>query len=103
MRIEIDNITQEQAFAISDMLALMQDLGKSGASRWIAFYADGDGNFKPQVTVDGESPLRCAIGTFNRWHPAYFKDEGGEYSPEVMYFIDPDTMKPNQEKNNESD
>jgi hypothetical protein len=25
-----------------------------GASRWTAFFADGDGDFRPKITVNGE-------------------------------------------------
>lgn len=51
--IRIENITEAQAIAIESLLATWQSLGGLGASRWTAFYADGDGNFRPRITVDG--------------------------------------------------
>lgn len=56
LRIVIDNLTCAQAIALEDMLAAWEWLGSIGASRWTAFYADGDGNFRPKITVDGSRP-----------------------------------------------
>ena len=53
MKIEIENITEAQAMAIEDMLSTWVSLGAMGSSRWTSFYADGDGNFRPRITVDG--------------------------------------------------
>lgn len=35
--IELNNITEEQAIAIEDMLATWENLGHLGSSRWTAF------------------------------------------------------------------
>ena len=72
MKIEIENLTEEQAIALEDMLATWQWLGSSGASRWTAFYADGDGNFQPKITIDGRNPEKTNI--INIGFPATFKD-----------------------------
>jgi len=56
MTITIDNITVAQKEAIEDMLATWVELGKVGSSRWTAFYADGDGNFRPRISIDGSLP-----------------------------------------------
>lgn len=55
MTIELTNLTEAQRIAIEDMLAYWQGT-RIGASRWMAFYADGDGNFRPRITVDGHEP-----------------------------------------------
>ena len=34
----------------------MVNLGNIGASRWVCFYSDGDGNFRPKIIVDGKKP-----------------------------------------------
>lgn len=52
--IEIDNLTEAQAIAIEDLLATWEYFGNIGTSRWTSFFADGDGNFRPQIKVDGE-------------------------------------------------
>lgn len=54
--IEIGNLTEPQLIALEDMLATWNYLGGVGSSRWTAFYADGDGNFRPQILIDGRKP-----------------------------------------------
>lgn len=56
MVVEIDNITEPQAIALETLLRIWVVLGSQGASRWTAFYADGDGNFHPKITVNGKAP-----------------------------------------------
>jgi len=47
-------VTEAQKIALEDMFATWNDLGRIGSSRWTNFYADGDGNFKPNVQVNGK-------------------------------------------------
>ena len=54
--IEIDNLTEAQEIAIKDLLSTWQSLGGVGSSRWTAFYADGDGDFRPKILVNGVRP-----------------------------------------------
>ena len=54
--IRIDNLTGPQLEALEDMLATWMHLGGLGSSRWTAFFADGDGNFHPRITVNGKKP-----------------------------------------------
>ncbi|HDY87977.1 MAG TPA: hypothetical protein ENH82_07690 [bacterium] len=56
MNIEIIGLTDAQAIAFEDMLANWAVLSSAGASRWTAFYADGDGNFHPKIKIDGRKP-----------------------------------------------
>lgn len=55
MVIEIENLSEPQRIAIEDMLAWWRD-SRNGSSRWMAFYVDGDGNFRPRITVNGREP-----------------------------------------------
>jgi len=73
MKIEIDNLTEAQAIAIEDMLAVWVTLGNIGASRNTTFFADGDGNFHPKITVDGEKPKRFVHPTAGakKYNPDY--------------------------------
>jgi hypothetical protein len=61
INVEISNITEAQAIALEDMFRTWVGLGNAGASRWTSFHADGDGNFRPSIKVDGKdaefSPL----------------------------------------------
>jgi hypothetical protein len=52
MTITLDNVNQAQAIALKQMFEHMEYLGKIGASRWCQFMADGDGDFRPKVTID---------------------------------------------------
>jgi hypothetical protein len=54
INVEIKNITHAQAIALEDMFKTWVDLGKIGSSRWTSFYADGDGNFRPNIKVNGK-------------------------------------------------
>lgn len=62
MTIEIDGITDAQYLAIRDLMHIWGWCGGVGASRWTAFFADGDGNFRPKILVDGEKPRACPLG-----------------------------------------
>jgi hypothetical protein len=59
--IKIDNLTEPQIMALEDMLATWVQLGSLGASRWTAYFADGDGNFRPKITIDGRKPEKCKL------------------------------------------
>ena len=54
INVEISNITEAQAIALEDMFRTWVSLGNNGSSRWTCFYADGDGNFRPSIKVDGK-------------------------------------------------
>jgi hypothetical protein len=54
--IEIDNLTEAQEIALNDLFFTWQQLGSWGSSRWTAFFADGDGDFRPKITINGEKP-----------------------------------------------
>ncbi len=71
VRIKIDNLTSAQAKAIEDLLRQWELLGNVGSSRWTAFFADGDGNFRPRIKVNGEKPEFSGKG---KWQTVTFKD-----------------------------
>src|SRR5271157_341357 len=54
--VEIDNLTEAQEIALHDLFATWQQLGSWGSSRDTTFFADGDGDFRPKITVNGEKP-----------------------------------------------
>lgn len=54
INVEISNITEAQAIALEDMFRTWMSLASMGRSRWTCFYADGDGNFRPKIKVDGK-------------------------------------------------
>lgn len=87
MIIEIDNITEAQARAIEDMLALWQHLGAQDGSRWTAFFADGNGGFQPEITVDGRPAERFTPDIGVRWGQVAFLNADGHVLEE-MYLMD---------------
>lgn len=50
MTINLRGLTIPQAAAMRAMFQTMRSLGGMGSSRWVSFYADGDGNFRPRPT-----------------------------------------------------
>ena len=54
LTVVIENVTESQEIALNDLFATWQSLGSMGSSRWTAFFADGDGDFRPKITVNGE-------------------------------------------------
>lgn len=71
LNIKITNLTKNQSAAFEDMLFTMNSLGNIGSSRWVSFYADGDGNFHPKITINGSKPKET-YKEENKW-------EGNEY------------------------
>lgn len=56
LNITLENITEAQEIALNDFFATWESLGSWGSSRWTAFYADGDGDFRPKIKINGEKP-----------------------------------------------
>lgn len=61
MKIEIIGLTKPQEIALEDLFANWVFLGNVGSSRWTAFYADGDGNFRPKILIDGKEAKQQEI------------------------------------------
>ena len=51
-------VTEPQALTLQAMFEYMNQLGCAGASRYVAFYADGDGNFQPKPDITFDQPVR---------------------------------------------
>jgi hypothetical protein len=93
MVIEIDNLTKAQKLAIEDLLATWSNLGKAGSSRWTAFFADGDGNFHPKVTVDGHTAEPCKLTPRSeRWKETAFTTNDGNIISTDFYMVDFDEI-----------
>lgn len=84
MTIVIENLSEPQRLAIEDMLAYWRE-SRRGSSRWMAFFVDGDGNFRPHITVDGREPEHQ-----DRIDPRRFWTGGQPWSGE--YRIDYDAI-----------
>lgn len=86
VRITISNIDDVQAVELIRMLWLMEQCGRIGASRWLAFYADGDGAFRPQISVNDESVYTVMLPDRTRleW------DQNWRKGKVEAYLFDPD-------------
>lgn len=51
-------VTEPQALALQAMFEYMEMLGRLGSSRYVAFYADGDGDFRPKPEITFDQPVR---------------------------------------------
>jgi len=58
VEILLRNMTIAQSIALEDMMATWMQLGHAGASRWTSFFADGDGNFHPEILYNGHTPQK---------------------------------------------
>jgi hypothetical protein len=59
--IVLDGLTAAQLIAVEDMLWEWQRLGSWGSSRWTCFFADGDGNFRPRITINDNPPKPTSL------------------------------------------
>jgi hypothetical protein len=50
-------VTEAQALALEAMFKYWTLLGRRGSSRWVSFYVDGDGDFKPECQVSYSRPI----------------------------------------------
>lgn len=51
------DVDEAQAVALKIFFDQWRRLGGMGASRWCAFYVDGDGPFQPRCKIESEWPL----------------------------------------------
>ena len=92
MTVEFETLTEAQALALEDLFALWNYLGSAGASRWTAFFADGDGNFQPGIKVNGEKPKRCHLtDERKRWRRLMDVDDKRP-RPDDFYLMDFDAI-----------
>ena len=57
LNLAFDNISKAQAIALIKMAKIMQYCGRVGISRDVTFYADGDGDFRPDVKFECSEEL----------------------------------------------
>lgn len=51
-------VTESQALALEAMFKYWDALASMGSSRFVAFYVDGDGNFKPKTSIYYSRPIK---------------------------------------------
>ena len=77
MKIEME-VTVPQALALQSMFKYWNYLGNVGSSREVAFYVDGDGNFKPRSNISFESDVDLPKLTDEMEKISIVKDKGGD-------------------------
>lgn len=89
LNIEIDNITEAQAIAIEEFMAVWNFLGKAGdISIWTGFWTDGKEDFHPEITIDGKKPERCMLDIGLREGRVKMLQHDGSEVVQRMYFCD---------------
>lgn len=69
LTVVFDGLTEAQSQALETMLHQYAMLCSQGSSRYVSFYVDGDGNFRPKITVNGEEPKFSEHLTMEEiWH-----------------------------------
>lgn len=92
------DVTQSQGIALQAMFEYWNHLASAGGSRKVAFYVDGDGNFKPNCDIVFEN--KSSLQTDEASKLAIVEDVGGNR----VYDFDPigwkllDTEEELQEK-----
>jgi hypothetical protein len=92
LEITIDNLSESQAKAIEDLLAVWQWLGDEKMSIWTSYFADGALGFTPDIKVNGEQPKRFMMDIGNRLAQIKVVTEDGDFT-DKYYMIDPDKVK----------
>ena len=72
LNIKIENIDEATRKDILKLLSFMEWTGTVGASRLVKVYCDGDGHFRPKITVEGEE--------LNNYTPPDNVKDGGDYN-----------------------
>jgi len=92
LEITIDNLSESQAKAVEDLLAVWQWLGDEKMSIWTSYFADGALGFTPDIQVNGEPPKRFMMDIGNRLAQIKVVTEDGDF-PDKYYMIDPDKVR----------
>ena len=92
LEITIDNLSESQAKAIEDLLAVWQWLGDEKMSIWTSYFADGSLGFTPDIQVNGEPPKRFMMDIGNRLAQIKVATEDGDFL-DKYYMIDPDKVR----------
>ena len=89
------DVTIPQALALQAMFAHWNRLAGMGASREVAFYADGDGNFHPNCEVSYSEELGFTKEEWDELHQlarVYYEDSGKDRFNEPMALFDFDSI-----------
>ncbi len=91
LNIEIDNLTHAQALAIEYLMKMWEVTGNVGASRSTNFFSDGDGNFHPEIKLNGRKP-RWFTNPETDYGDKKYRFDKEEARGKYAWHIDPDTI-----------
>ena len=57
LTVKFKGVTEAQAVALRSMFKYWEHLGGVGSSRRVAFFCDGDGNFRPKVSFESSEDI----------------------------------------------
>ncbi|MGL5689953.1 MAG: hypothetical protein ACRDD8_03940 [Bacteroidales bacterium] len=81
LTVTFSNVDESQIIALTHMFKYWEHLGNIGSSRKTTFFADGDGSFRPKVSVSCDMDL-----------PEIPSSELECIKPSGEFEIDPDTI-----------
>ena len=102
IEVKFDNLTTSQKDALLMLFAMMAADGNAGHSEIIAFDVDGDGSFRPVITID-DKPIKVFVAEYvsrqSTQNSAFYT--GKRIKSDT--FISPDILLMIQECNNNGD
>lgn len=101
--IELNNLTEAQAIAVEELMAVWQFISDKKFLYWTSFVIDGFVDWRPEIKVNGKTPERYLGDIGQRTGKVKFEQADGSLVDEEMYFLDYYKIHQSlQEKNKES-
>lgn len=88
LTIEIDNLTEAQAIAIEELMAVWKFISEKKFFYWTAMCIDGFVDWNLNIKVNGKDPERYMGEIGDRTGKVKFEQPDGTLLKEEMYFLD---------------
>lgn len=86
--IELDNLTEAQAIAVEELMAVWKYIADKKFFYWTGFVIDGFVDWAPDIKVNGKEPERYMEDIGLRVGKVKFEQPDGSLLSEEMYFLD---------------
>lgn len=103
VKIEINNLTEAQALAVEELMAVWQFISDKKFLYWTAFLVDGFVDWSPKISVNGKTPERYMGDIGLRSGKVKFEQADGSLLDEEMYFLDYYKIHKSLEENNKEE
>lgn len=106
MTVEME-VTPSQALALETFFKTWNSLSVRGCSRYVGFYVDGDGNFKPKCNISYDKELPCELNdeieSYAKVYQDTIYDKEGQIIANDVHLFDFDNIGYYMLKNNIKD